>query len=327
MDNPSWARVAGQRLNMGGASAFIDHADAIGSTTMETDPSGTVDWDEVNGPWGQVWQETGTRQSEVFAGMDWQVNDPLIPSATREYSDGLGRWMTPDPGGTKVVNMANPQTWNMYAYVTDNPTTLNDPSGLAACSYTNLSACFEVLNNAHASASEENSSHQSAYPANSKHKQKPSEWPHGGGVGVGGAADAGVVITGAAATGSIAGGVFYKPGKGLSTGATTTGGAVAYAGKKDAGAPKQDRPARNLGASAGAGAFVFVTNATSANQLSGHFQTRTLNVGYGPVQATIQLSTGNGIWELSISPPYGGASIGGSVSSITTETCSTPGGC
>jgi len=121
--------------------------------------------------------------------------------------------------------------------------------------------------------------------------------------------------------------VFYKPGKGVSTGATATGGAVAYAGKHDAAAPKQDRPARNLGASAGAGAFVFVTNATSASQLSGHFQTRTLNVGYGPAQFTIQLSTGKGIWELSISPPYGGASIGGSVSSITTETCSTPGGC
>ncbi len=115
---------------MGGASAFIDHADAIGSTVMETDPSGAVQWDVVNGPWGQVWQQTGTRQSEVFADLDWQVNDPLMPSATREYSDGLGRWMTPDPGGTKVVSLANPQTWNMYAYVTDNPTTLNDPSGL-----------------------------------------------------------------------------------------------------------------------------------------------------------------------------------------------------
>jgi hypothetical protein len=44
------SQVAGQRLNMGGSSAFIDHADAIGSTTMETDPSGAVDWDMVNSP-------------------------------------------------------------------------------------------------------------------------------------------------------------------------------------------------------------------------------------------------------------------------------------
>ncbi|HKT10308.1 MAG TPA: hypothetical protein VJW77_00645 [Terriglobia bacterium] len=32
--------VAWQRLNMGGSSAYIDHADAVGSTTMETDPAG-----------------------------------------------------------------------------------------------------------------------------------------------------------------------------------------------------------------------------------------------------------------------------------------------
>ena len=162
-----WARVAGQRLNMGGGSAFIDHADAIGSTVMETDPSGAAVWDVVNGPWGQAWQQTGTRQSAVFAGLDWQVNDPLIPSPTREYSDGLGRWMTPDPDNAGS-DVGDSQSWNMYAYVTDNPTTLNDPSGFAACSYTNLSACFGVENNAHASASEENSSHQSAPGVNSE---------------------------------------------------------------------------------------------------------------------------------------------------------------
>jgi hypothetical protein len=45
--------VAGQRLNMGGASAFIDHADAVGSTTMETDPAGGVQWKIAYYPWGQ----------------------------------------------------------------------------------------------------------------------------------------------------------------------------------------------------------------------------------------------------------------------------------
>ena len=35
-----WSKVAGQRLNMGGSSAYIDHSDAIGSTAMETDPAG-----------------------------------------------------------------------------------------------------------------------------------------------------------------------------------------------------------------------------------------------------------------------------------------------
>ena len=125
-----WSEVAGQRLNMGGSSAYIDHSDAVGSTTMETDPSGTVDWDVVHYPWGRVFQEQGTRQSEVALGLDWQVNDVLIPSATREYNFRVYRWMTPDPGGRKVVKLDDPQTWNMYAYVGNNPTTLNDPGGL-----------------------------------------------------------------------------------------------------------------------------------------------------------------------------------------------------
>jgi RHS repeat-associated protein len=116
---------------MGGASAFIDHADAMGSTTMETDPAGGVQWKIAYYPWGQVLAQGGIRQSVVWAGLDWQINDPSIPSATREYSAGLGRWMTPDPGGVKVVKLDDPQTWNMYAYVTNNPTSSNDPSGEA----------------------------------------------------------------------------------------------------------------------------------------------------------------------------------------------------
>ncbi len=124
-----WSHVAGQRLNMGGSSAYIDHADAVGSTVMETDPSGAVVWDITRYPWGRVWQQTGTRGSAVFAGLDWQVNDPLFPSASREYNFRVYRWMTPDPHNSGAV-LSAPQSWNMYSYAGDNPITNSDPSGL-----------------------------------------------------------------------------------------------------------------------------------------------------------------------------------------------------
>ena len=123
------AQIAGQRLNMGGADAYIDHSDVVGSTTMETDPAGAVQWDVTHYPWGRVFQEQGIRQSEVVMGLDWQVNDPAIPSATREYNFGVYRWMTPDPDNTGA-DVGDSQSWDMYSYVGDNPITRTDPTGL-----------------------------------------------------------------------------------------------------------------------------------------------------------------------------------------------------
>jgi len=98
---------------------------------MDTDQAGNTEGDVTYYPWGQVWQGGGSN-GDAFGDLEFQINYPLPPSATRDYNQTLGRWMTPDPGGRKVVKLDNPQTWNMYAYVTDNPTTLNDPSGLQA---------------------------------------------------------------------------------------------------------------------------------------------------------------------------------------------------
>lgn len=45
----------------------------------------------------------------------------------RYYSSGLARFMAVDPGND--VNMANPQSWNKYAYVGNNPHITIDPDG------------------------------------------------------------------------------------------------------------------------------------------------------------------------------------------------------
>jgi RHS repeat-associated protein len=117
-----------------GAYTSFMHANALNSTTMETPYNGgTPVSDMLYYPQGQIWQDPQA-QDYQFAGafyMDWLTSADVTPN--RFYRYDLGRWLTPDPAGVSAVNPSNPQTWNMYAYVTNNPTTLNDPSGLCGC--------------------------------------------------------------------------------------------------------------------------------------------------------------------------------------------------
>jgi RHS repeat-associated protein len=54
----------------------------------------------------------------------------------RSYASTMGRWMSPDPRGNSVADFANPQSWNMYSYVLNNPLKYVDPFGLD-CAYLN----------------------------------------------------------------------------------------------------------------------------------------------------------------------------------------------
>jgi RHS repeat-associated protein len=54
----------------------------------------------------------------------------LAQVVQRYYNSNAGRFYTPDPSGMAAVDLANPTSWNMYAYVNDDPVSFNDPSGL-----------------------------------------------------------------------------------------------------------------------------------------------------------------------------------------------------
>jgi RHS repeat-associated protein len=48
----------------------------------------------------------------------------------RYYNEVMGRWLTPDPAGVAATDPTNPQSWNRYAYVMNNPLSNVDPMGL-----------------------------------------------------------------------------------------------------------------------------------------------------------------------------------------------------
>src|SRR5579872_4831035 len=65
-----------------------------------------------------------------FAGGFWDAENNADHFGAREYEKTHGQWLTPDPAGLAAVDITNPQTWNRYAYVTNDPLSYVDPSGL-----------------------------------------------------------------------------------------------------------------------------------------------------------------------------------------------------
>jgi RHS repeat-associated protein len=124
-----WSRNAPFALYLGGNTQF-NHINNLGSTTLRTDQSGTAVEDMLFYPWGDVWQSWGGGGYTFAATPYDDVTTTTSPTMYRFYSMNLGRWHSPDPAGLAAANPANPQTWNLYAYATNNPTTLIDPTGL-----------------------------------------------------------------------------------------------------------------------------------------------------------------------------------------------------
>lgn len=57
----------------------------------------------------------------------------------RYYSSNFGRFTSPDPSGLAYADPTNPQSFNLYSYVRNNPLIYTDPSGLD-CVYLNDTA-------------------------------------------------------------------------------------------------------------------------------------------------------------------------------------------
>src|SRR4029077_811067 len=81
-------------------------------------------------PFGELNSTDSGISTHKFTGDERDAESNLDHTQFRQYSSSLGRWMHPDPAGLVAVDPTNPQSWNRYAYVLNNPMTLVDPSGL-----------------------------------------------------------------------------------------------------------------------------------------------------------------------------------------------------
>jgi RHS repeat-associated protein len=126
---------------------FFNHADWLGTERVRTNSSGTGEEWCTDTPYGMNLACNTPDQSPLhFTGKQRDYESNLDFFEARYFGGGnnLGRFMSPDPLGKRAADSQDPQTWNLYAYVRNNPMTFVDPEGESielTCSSSDADKC------------------------------------------------------------------------------------------------------------------------------------------------------------------------------------------
>ncbi len=113
---------------LSGTSVTYHYPDHL-SNRLETNATGTGTRTFGHLPFGEIWYESGTPDKWKFTGYERDTAETGLDYAmNRMYSSGFGRFETAD---LLAGNAGNPQSFNRYSYVSGDPISLIDPSGLS----------------------------------------------------------------------------------------------------------------------------------------------------------------------------------------------------
>jgi RHS repeat-associated protein len=105
--------------------------DHLGSTGILSNSGGGVVADQRYYPFGETRVVTGSMYTDrLFTGQREMTGSGIYYYGARFYSPKLGRFLSAD---TMVPSYTNPQAFNRYSYVLNNPIRYNDPSGHRNC--------------------------------------------------------------------------------------------------------------------------------------------------------------------------------------------------
>ena len=105
------------------------HADHLGSTSLVTNEQGVVKQDYTYYPFGATNTQSGTAENDVhykYTGQELDGSTHLYFYHARYYDPQIGRFISPD---RRVPDPGNPQDFNRYSYVRNNPLLYVDPTG------------------------------------------------------------------------------------------------------------------------------------------------------------------------------------------------------
>jgi RHS repeat-associated protein len=105
------------------------HYDWLGSARFESNMSEQEYGDAAYAPFGETYAIKNTPYLS-FTGQQPDTLAGLYDYLYREYNPVQGRWISPDRAGLSASDPTNPQSWNRYAYVLNDPLSNTDPLGL-----------------------------------------------------------------------------------------------------------------------------------------------------------------------------------------------------
>jgi RHS repeat-associated protein len=115
-----------------GGTIIYQHRDHL-SPRLYTDVNGNCVGDQGSYPFGELWYSNNdtnctnnTSTSWIFTSYERDQESGNDYALARSYANSQGRFLTPDPLEGVV---GDPQSWNRYAYVENDPINLSDPSG------------------------------------------------------------------------------------------------------------------------------------------------------------------------------------------------------
>ena len=110
----------------GSALRYV-HSDHLGSSSVSTDTAGAEVGDQTYLPYGDERSSSGTLGTErQFTGQRFDGGSGLYFYNARYYDANIGRFISAD---TIVPGLGNPQAWNRYSYVLNNPLRYTDVTG------------------------------------------------------------------------------------------------------------------------------------------------------------------------------------------------------
>jgi RHS repeat-associated protein len=115
------------------------HLDHLGTPRIVTNAGGQLIGTHTYYPFGTALAEQSSTESPLeshkFTGHERDATNALSIAHTldymhaRYYSPMLGRFLAVDPDADLEKNKEQPQRWNRYAYVSNDPLTFTDPTG------------------------------------------------------------------------------------------------------------------------------------------------------------------------------------------------------